>query len=366
MEDAHSTVLDMKGGDVAEDNMSKTLSNSAGENGEQSSNNNNNGVKDLTTTPVVNGQKLSGLSKSKKHQHNNNKDSKDSNKDNTTSDVASADPVSNTNTSVSSVPEGVVVSSATTMNNNNSYFAVFDGHSGSTIAQFCGNMLPQFLTETEHYKRGRYAEAMRDSYINIDKHLSQHPTFRDDRSGCTAVSVLITNSEIICANAGDSRAVLCRNGKAIPLSIDHKPTLPSERKRIERAKSIVHNKRVNGILALSRAIGDFSFKRRPFIPWEEQAVTCVPDVVSAPINRDADEFIIIACDGIWDVLSNEAVVTFIRTRLQKGIAPATICETLMDACLSTGPFGLGCDNMSVVLVLLKGNHQLKQIVDKEV
>ena len=71
--------------------------------------------------------------------------------------------------------------------------------------------------------------------------------------------MLLTSSEIYCANAGDSRAVLCRNGKAIPLSIDHKPTLPGEKKRIERAKSIVHNKRVNGILALSRAIGDFSF-----------------------------------------------------------------------------------------------------------
>lgn len=406
MEDAHSTVLDLKGAfvtitttipvspangigaavleqsggmssfesaiakEAADENTNTTSSN-----GSSSTTPVNNGS---LSTPVFNGQKLSGFSRSNKKHNQYQHHQKE---------LSEAEAVGlATNNSINSLTDGMTLSSSqashsttptahhqqptvttvtTTVQQLNSYFAVFDGHSGPTIAQFCGNMLPQFLTDTEQYKKGKYAEAMRESYINIDKHLSQHPTFRDDRSGCTAVSVLVTQNEIICANAGDSRAVLCRNGKAIPLSIDHKPTLPGERKRIERAKSIVHNKRVNGILALSRAIGDFSFKRRPFIPWEEQAVTCVPDVVSAPINRDADEFVIIACDGIWDVLSNEAVVTFIRTRLQKGIAPATICESLMDACLSTGPFGLGCDNMSVILVLLKGNHQLKTVVDKE-
>lgn len=226
-------------------------------------------------------------------------------------------------------------------------------------------MLPQFLQDTETYKKARYGEALREAYISIDKHLSQHPTFRDDRSGCTAVSILLTGTDLYCANAGDSRAVLCRNGRALPLSIDHKPTLPGEKRRIERAKSIVHNRRVNGILALSRAIGDFSFKRRPFIPWEEQAVTCVPDVVSSPINRATDEFVVIACDGIWDVMSNEAVVTFVRTRLQKGVNTSTICEKLMEMCLSTSPFGLGCDNMSVIIVLLRGTHELKNVVDQE-
>lgn len=246
-----------------------------------------------------------------------------------------------------------------------SLFSVFDGHSGASIAQFCGAMLPQFVVETESFRERRYVQGLRESYINIDKHLSQHPTYRDDRSGCTAVSILVSEREILCANAGDSRAVLCRGGRALPLSIDHKPTLPLERRRIERAKSIVARGRVNGVLALSRALGDFSFKRRPFVPWEEQAVTCVPDVTSTPIQRDADEFAIVACDGIWDVMSNEQVVNFVRSRLLRGDAPPRVIEQLMDNCLSNSPFGLGCDNMSVVLVLLRGTHELRAVVDKE-
>jgi protein phosphatase 2C family protein 2/3 len=246
-----------------------------------------------------------------------------------------------------------------------SFFAVFDGHSGSTIAQFCGDMLPEFVAATEAFRAGRYQDALRDAYIGIDKHLSQHPKLRDDRSGCTAVSLLVTATEVVCANAGDSRCVLCRRGVALPLSIDHKPTLPGEKRRIERAKSFVQNRRVNGVLALSRALGDFSFKRRPFIPWEEQAVTCVPEIIASPIERDADEFVVVACDGIWDVMSNDAVVAFVRSRLLRGVHPNAVCEMLMDACLSTSPFGLGCDNMSVIIVLLRGTHKLGHFVDKE-
>ena len=249
--------------------------------------------------------------------------------------------------------------------NGAAFFAVFDGHSGATIAQFCGAMLPHFVVSTPAFRDGRLKDALRDAYVDIDKHLSQHPTYRNDRSGCTAVSLLVTRDELLCANAGDSRSVLCRGGRAVPLSFDHKPTLPLEKKRIERAKSVVHNRRVNGVLALSRALGDFSFKRRPFIPWEEQAVTCVPDVVALQIERGADEFVVVACDGIWDVMSNEAVVGFVRSRLLRGVQPHAVCEMLMDTCLSTSPFGLGCDNMSVIIVLLQGTHELSAVVDKD-
>ena len=72
---------------------------------------------------------------------------------------------------------------------------------------------------------------------------------------------LITDTEIYCANSGDSRCVLSSNGKAIELSVDHKPDLPTEKERIERAGGFVEDNRVKGVLNLSRSLGDLEYKQ---------------------------------------------------------------------------------------------------------
>jgi len=82
-------------------------------------------------------------------------------------------------------------------------------------------------------------------------------------AGCTATTLLITQTELYCANSGDSRTVLSRAKQAVPLSEDHKPDDPQERKRIYNANGFVEDGRVNGQLALSRALGDFEYKQNP-------------------------------------------------------------------------------------------------------
>ena len=79
-------------------------------------------------------------------------------------------------------------------------------------------------------------------------------------AGCTANVVLLTPTHIICANAGDSRCVISQKGTAVDLSIDHKPDLPSERARVLASGHIVEEGRVDGIIAISRAIGDWEYK----------------------------------------------------------------------------------------------------------
>jgi serine/threonine protein phosphatase PrpC len=237
---------------------------------------------------------------------------------------------------------------------NGGFFAVYDGHSGQATAQFCGINMFKFVTDTVAFKAGKYSKALYEAFMTIDLHL--HKIQPRDRSGCTAVAVLIEGNQLYCANAGDSRGVLCRGGEAVPLSYDHKPTAPVELARIEKAGGFVVNRRVNGVLALSRAIGDFSFKANSRVPWEEQAVTAAPDVKTLVLDTELDEFAVIACDGIWDVMSNEQVVAMVRTLRSKGVALSTICEQIMTACLSPHPFGLGCDNMSVIIVTFK-KHQ---------
>lgn len=138
------------------------------------------------------------------------------------------------------------------------------------------------------------------------------------------------------------------------MSNDHKPTLDSERSRIENAGGYVSWGRVNGNLALSRAIGDFEFKRTFDLPVEKQIVTAFPEVLEKNITEAEDEFLVLACDGIWDCLSSQDVVDIVRRSVANGKELKDICEDLMDRCLApdsdTG--GIGCDNMTVCIVAL--------------
>lgn len=183
-----------------------------------------------------------------------------------------------------------------------------------------------------------------------------------DQVGCTAVCVLLTEKDIICANAGDSRAVLCRRGRAVPLSEDHKPNDPGERKRIEEAGGTVEKiergamttYRVNGNLSLSRAIGDLQYKTRADLPPNKQIVCSTPDLHVEAITPQ-DEFIVLACDGIWDVKSSQEVCSFFRRRLMNKIPITVAIEQLLDSCCTPDPKktqGIGADNMSCIVIQL--------------
>jgi serine/threonine protein phosphatase PrpC/uncharacterized membrane protein (DUF485 family) len=242
---------------------------------------------------------------------------------------------------------------------NGGFFGVYDGHSGSATSKYCGEYMFQFVHQTTAFMRGEISQALYDGFIAIDKYLHSIPCF--ERGGCAAVVLYVDGDDLYCANAGDSRCVMCRNGSVDALSTDHKPFLPAEQMRIERAGCYVLNRRVNGMLALSRAIGDFMFKNNSQVSWEMQAVTSAPEVRHTHLNRDKDEFAVLACDGIWDMMTSEQVVEFVRPRIQQRVPLGRICEELMDACLSPQPFGLGCDNMSVIIVTFKRGSQGTQL-----
>jgi protein phosphatase 2C family protein 2/3 len=140
------------------------------------------------------------------------------------------------------------------------------------------------------------------------------------------------------------------------LSSDHKPYNEGEKSRITAAGGFVDFGRVNGNLALSRAIGDFEFKKSAKLAPERQIVTAYPDVVIHDISED-DEFLVFACDGIWDCQSSQAVVEFVRRGIVAKQELDRICENLMDNCLASNSDtgGVGCDNMTMIIVgLLRG------------
>ncbi|CCJ30750.1 unnamed protein product, partial [Pneumocystis jirovecii] len=233
-----------------------------------------------------------------------------------------------------------------------SFFGVYDGHGGDAVAQYSGEHVHRIISQDTSFIAGDYEKALKNGFLNTDKAIREEPRFKEDPSGCTASVVLITgDGRIFCANAGDSRSVLCVRGEAKPLSFDHKPQNELEKARICAAGGFVDFGRVNGNLALSRAIGDFEFKKNADLPPEQQIVTAYPDVTQHILDKD-DEFLVLACDGIWDCQTSQAVVEFVRRGIAAKQELHKICENLMDNCLasSSETGGLGCDNMTVIIV----------------
>ncbi|GBG90234.1 hypothetical protein CBR_g50412 [Chara braunii] len=184
--------------------------------------------------------------------------------------------------------------------------------------------------------------------------------FQGPVAGCTAVVALVRGDTLVVANAGDSRCVISRNGQACDMSMDHKPDLKVERERILNAGGFVKEGRINASLNLSRAIGDMEYKQNRSLPPSEQIVTAYPEVRMTKLVK-GDEFMILACDGVWDVMPSQRAVDFVRARLKVNRPLSSIIEELFDTCLApdTTKNGLGCDNMTAVLVLFKdliGDH----------
>lgn len=272
-----------------------------------------------------------------------------------------------------------------------SLFAVFDGHGGDMVAQYAAKNFPQQLLRTLRSTNltpdladfeTKSKQALELALMGIDAELRtlQEVESGQDQSGSTSVMILLAPKHIVCANTGDSRAVLSRNQVAVALSFDHKPYNPEEKERIENAGAAVKFNRVNGDLAVSRALGDFVYKRCESMPPEKQAVTAFPQIIQHERHPE-DEFIVIACDGIWDVMSSEEVVAKVHDLLANGRphveAPndhmatesaenkeatnqrpwdlGAVCESLIDHCLQLG----SRDNMSVIIVLLQPTLQPK-------
>lgn len=266
-----------------------------------------------------------------------------------------------------------------------SLFGVYDGHGGDMVAHYAAQHFQRIFLQ--HFTASptapdfvdRAKVAFETALLEIDAELGQLPEVQSgqDQSGSTSVMTLVSPGHIICANTGDSRAVLSRDGVAVALSYDHKPFNPEEKDRIENAGGTVKFNRVNGDLAVSRALGDFVYKRADVGP-KQQAVTAFPEMMTESRELGKDEFIVLACDGIWDVMSSQEVVNKVRELIRNGrperaaedstgasdqagepepslpAAPrpwdlGAVCEELIDHCLRLG----SRDNMSVVLVALQ-------------
>lgn len=249
------------------------------------------------------------------------------------------------------------------------FFGVFDGHGGHHVSALCKEnmhvIMEEELMRVKH-TGGEVEElwrtAINRSFERMDemaKSLCQceglentgvcrfHPQL--SLVGSTAVVSLLTPEYIIVANCGDSRAVLCYDGKAVPLSVDHKPEREDERSRIEGCGGQVvfgaNGARVEGILAMSRAIGDRFLKQ--VVTWEPE--------YSFWKRNGGDMSLILASDGLWDVLSSEMSCEVVH-ECQQEDRKTTASSTSTSAAALLVRLAVGrrsTDNISVIVVDLR-------------
>lgn len=174
-------------------------------------------------------------------------------------------------------------------NPNSQYYALFDGHGGDEVSNYCARNL-HLGVSVLYQKYNSIEKSIQEAINDVDRYAStKWPTV-----GCTAVIVVIIDDDIYIANVGDSRVILVENGIARRCTVDHRSSDPEERKGVIKRGGSVQNDRVNGLLMLSRSIGDGTLGN---------AVSTEAHFEKA--KRKDGMKMIIACDGVWDVMTDQ-------------------------------------------------------------
>ncbi|VFQ60380.1 unnamed protein product [Cuscuta campestris] len=220
------------------------------------------------------------------------------------------------------------------------FYGVFDGHGGTDAASFVRNNILKFILEDSFFPL--YLEkAIKNAFLKADYAFVDDSSV-DISSGTTALTALLCERRLIVANAGDCRAVLGKRGKAYELSKDHKPDTISERRRIEKLGGAIYNGYLNGQLSVARALGDWHMKgpKGSACPLSGE-----PELIETVLTEE-DEFLIMGCDGLWDVMSSQCAVTMARKELGAHNDPERCSRGLVREALKRNT----CDNLTVIVV----------------
>ncbi|KAK4493376.1 hypothetical protein RD792_017726, partial [Penstemon davidsonii] len=225
------------------------------------------------------------------------------------------------------------------------FYGVFDGHGGVDAASFTRKNMLKFITEDFDFPNG-VKRAVKNAFVKADHALADAKNL-DRSSGTTALTAMILGRTLIIANAGDSRAVLGKRGRAIELSKDHKPNCTSEKIRIEKLGGTIYDGYLNGQLSVARALGDWHMKGSK---GSKHPLSSEPELEEIVLTEE-DEFLIIGCDGLWDVMSSQYAVTIVRKELMMHNDPEKCCRELVREALKRNT----CDNLTVVVVCFSSN-----------
>lgn len=220
------------------------------------------------------------------------------------------------------------------------FYGVFDGHGGTDAATFVRNNILKFILEDSFFPLC-LEKAIKNAFLKADYAFVDDSSV-DTSSGTTALTALLCERRLIVANAGDCRAVLGKRGKAYELSKDHKPDTVSERRRIEKLGGAIYNGYLNGQLSVARALGDWHMKG----PKGSACPLSGEPELTETVLTEEDEFLIMGCDGLWDVMSSQCAVTMARKELGAHNDPERCSRGLVREALKRNT----CDNLTVIVV----------------
>ena len=181
--------------------------------------------------------------------------------------------------------------------------------------------------------------------INMDNFIA-------NEMGTTANIMLIKDGFIYIANVGDSLSVMYKNGKAYNLNKEHQIKIESEKDRVIKSGATISGYRINGMLNLTRALGDLKFKSNPNLKLYEQSVIAVPEITKIELTNDID-FIIMGCNGVWDCVKRQLVCDFVDKEIKENPDKklSDILKVIFERCVSqVSGVVIGTDNMSCIIV----------------
>lgn len=274
------------------------------------------------------------------------------------------------------------------------FAAVFDGHGGDECSNYLVETLPHQIREHMYAERSalsaaiessrsmaRPEQATEDAASELMRKILKKAYLKTDKdfitpknapqSGSTAATLIVMGRRLFAANVGDSRVVLCRvGGQCVELTSDHKPSRPDEAARVRAAGGFILHKRVMGELAITRAFGDKSFKMGIKAMLEDEAdeiarglnenseakdltaplVSAEPEIASLVMSHN-DEFLLLACDGLFDVFRSQDAIALARQELiaHRG-EPAEVARILSDQAIRVRR---SRDNVSILIIVLR-------------
>eukprot|EP00300_Choanocystis_sp_HF-7_P000194 c10168_g1_i1.p1 GENE.c10168_g1_i1~~c10168_g1_i1.p1 ORF type:complete len:364 (+),score=66.85 c10168_g1_i1:154-1245(+) len=236
-------------------------------------------------------------------------------------------------------------------------YALFDGHGGRETAEYCAAHLQGALMRSPHFASDPGA-ALTEAVAAMEAGCLALCSEEKTGDGTTLVAMYVRGTELWVANVGDSEAVLASGGGAEALTEIHNPAKnPAEIERVRAdGGNVMADNRLSHpqlpsrmfSIAVSRSIGDYTFKGVEFTGGQPSGLTAVPHIRHVALT-DAAAFVVIACDGVWDVMSHADAVGLVTRRMVAGLGRDEIAKTLAERALSLG----SQDNITVILVFFE-------------
>eukprot|EP01125_Pyxidicula_operculata_P017276 TRINITY_DN6045_c2_g2_i2.p1 TRINITY_DN6045_c2_g2~~TRINITY_DN6045_c2_g2_i2.p1 ORF type:complete len:579 (-),score=180.95 TRINITY_DN6045_c2_g2_i2:103-1839(-) len=228
------------------------------------------------------------------------------------------------------------------------FLGVFDGHSGCKCSQFVSSELPKEMTKL-FGETNDILDVMQQSFMTTDDLWLEQARKEKWEEGSTGLCLILKNNTLYIANTGDCRALLCQGGNVVQLTKDHKPDDPAEKERIIKQGGHVIGGRIEAKIGVSRSFGDYLFKEP-----DRNLMTCAPETSYQVLNPEC-EFIVLGCDGLYDEISNEDIIKFVKERLDTKVPVSDVCKEIVKEALERG----STDNISVVIVKFEKKFKKK-------